>query len=82
MTVFTNISSVKGAEPIFLYATLLMEAQLFHQLNRERLISGQFALCLAAFMPGPSNMRPATGVSSHKYPCCFDKVVSSELNIK
>ena len=42
---------------IFLTSTLLVGALLLLQLNCKSFTSGWFALCMAAFVPGPSNMR-------------------------
>ena len=47
-----------------------------------RVLDFEFAFCLAAFMSGPRNMRPARGVSSYKYPNSTEKVVSSGPNIE
>ena len=55
-------------------------------LNCECFISGWLALCLAAFMPGPSNINVSTGVSSYKYTYSYEKVIEglifNSLNLK
>ena len=80
MTVLTYINWVKPAEPIFLTSKLIMGGP---ALIITGLILNYFALYLAAFMPGPSNMRPAIGVSSYKnaYNCNYEKVVSCGPNM-
>ena len=56
-----------------------MRALLFSHLNPECLILDQFAFCLAVFMLGSRNLRPASGVSSYKYPNSYNKVVNSVI---
>ena len=72
------MNSLKLTDPIFLNNFLnTEEGTAISQLNRKCLTWSCFAFCLAAFMPGPRDMRPASGVGFYKYPTSYDKVVST-----
>ena len=47
----------------------------------SRVLHFELVCSLAAFMPGPSNMRAARGVSSYKYAFSYEKEVSSGFKI-